>query len=284
MTKSGIGSKKQISKCVLKINSEGYNLKFVSNFDITHFVSNGLKRIHLDKNWGVFIGSFEDNKLHRHYAIQLSIGIDKNVKVIDAEAREYVAEHLIIQDHVLHRLECKGNHILILFNPFSRLGHYIQNQMNVSIGPLELNWISQIKDSAKKYLEGTMSFDALINDLLITWSKIDCLCDHVYHITDVRIAKALSYIEDHEDRIIPVNEIAEGVNLSVDRFLHLFKSTTGMSYRRAQLWNKTQRSLSDLRIHSITETAYRHGFSDSAHYTRTFKENFGFSPKFISKI
>lgn len=47
-----------------------------------------MKKIHLDKNWGVFVGSFEDNKLHRHYAIQLSIRIHDEIKVIDSKGKE----------------------------------------------------------------------------------------------------------------------------------------------------------------------------------------------------
>lgn len=243
-----------------------------------------MKKIHLDKNWGVFVGSFEDNKLHRHYAIQLSIRIHDEIKVIDSKGKEFIGEFLAVKDNELHRLECSGDHILILFNPFSTLGHYIQNQIRDSIEILELDWSKEIKTWAEMVISDHMSFDELIDKLNTIWKQLDCSCENENHVSDLRIAKAIAYIEKHSLKIISVNEIAEHVNLSTDRFLHLFKNVTGMNYRRAQLWNKIQGSLPDLREHSITETAYKNGFSDSAHYTRTFKENFGFSPKFISKI
>ncbi|NVK52191.1 MAG: AraC family transcriptional regulator [Flavobacteriaceae bacterium] len=40
-------------------------------------------------------------------------------------------------------------------------------------------------------------------------------------------------------------------------------------------------SLKRKRKNWITETAHTFGFSDSSHYTRTFKETFGVTPKFL---
>jgi AraC-like DNA-binding protein len=70
-------------------------------------------------------------------------------------------------------------------------------------------------------------------------------------------------------------------HLSPTRFLHLFKEKTNLNFRRYQLWNKVVKSLPYLIKNSITETAYTFGFSDSSHYTRTFIETFGVTPKFF---
>lgn len=80
----------------------------------------------------------------------------------------------------------------------------------------------------------------------------------------------------------PLPTIAEYCHLSPTRFLHLFKERTNLSFRRYQLWNKLVKSLPYLEKNSVTDTAYAFGFSDNSHYTRTFIETFGVTPKFLS--
>jgi len=103
------------------------------------------------------------------------------------------------------------------------------------------------------------------------------------HFTDERIKKAIKYLEINFDRVISVKEIAEKCFLSESRFLHLFKENTGITYRKVQQWNKVSKSFSMLRNQSLTETAHQFGFTDSAHYSKVFKETFGFNPKLIQK-
>ncbi len=115
-------------------------------------------------------------------------------------------------------------------------------------------------------------------------NELKCSCEAENHFEDDRIYKAIKFIEKHQERIISLAEIAKVCFLSESRFLHLFKEKTGIQYRRYQLWNKLIKSLPYLKNHSITETAHRFGFADSSHYSRTFKETFGFTPKFISNL
>ncbi|WP_409050310.1 helix-turn-helix domain-containing protein [Sphingobacterium sp. 2149] len=84
--------------------------------------------------------------------------------------------------------------------------------------------------------------------------------------------------------MVSLKEIANICFLSETRFLHLFKEKTNLNFRRYQLWNKLIKSLPYLKEHSITDTAYQFGFTDSSHYSRTFKETFGLTPKFLSSL
>lgn len=243
-----------------------------------------MRKIHLDKDWGLFVGKFENNDLHRHYAIQLSIGIEGGIQITDGNGQVFQNEHWIIKDNIEHQLKSSGNHILILFNPFSQVGHYLQIKGNQAIYELNESWIDEILKMGNKYLNGDFKFEVFIENSRSIINDIDCSCLNDNHVNDDRINKSITYLQTNSERIIPVEEIAGYLNLSVSRFLHLFKVITGMTYRRAQLWNKIQSSLGVLKNQSITETAHQFGFADSAHYSRVFKENFGFSPKFISKM
>ena len=112
-------------------------------------------------------------------------------------------------------------------------------------------------------------------------SEYKCSCEIENHIKDDRIIRVLEFFEENFDRVYSLEEIAKMMHLSPSRFIHLFKEKTGLSFRRYQLWNKIIRSLPYLVTSTITNTAHTFGFTDSSHYSRTFKETFGVTPKFM---
>ena len=99
---------------------------------------------------------------------------------------------------------------------------------------------------------------------------------------DPRIRTALDFLQDELPETIPVARLAEMAKLSSDRFMHLFKEQLGLPVRRYLLWLKLQRAARLLTDGStLTEAAHSAGFSDSAHMSRFFKENFGIQPSFF---
>jgi AraC-like DNA-binding protein len=126
-----------------------------------------------------------------------------------------------------------------------------------------------------------ISHVAALNSVI---TKYDCFCFSAIHKGDERMNLALAYLSDKSDQIVPLIDVADHCNLSSSRFLHLFKEQTGITYRRAQLWNKLMKGITQFGKMSLTEIAHYSGFSDSAHFSRTFKENFGFSPRDFIKI
>lgn len=97
----------------------------------------------------------------------------------------------------------------------------------------------------------------------------------------ISIAKAVSYIENHFQENINLNDLAEIAGLSVRHFNRIFKEnykTTPISYilrLRIQyaclLLRKSKSRISDI--------AYESGFDDSNYFTRQFKSIIGCSPK-----
>lgn len=118
----------------------------------------------------------------------------------------------------------------------------------------------------------------LISQIL---SEYQCTYESENHLDEQRIINAIKYMDTNFEKVLSLEEVAEKCFLSPTRFLHLFKEKTDLTFRRYQLWNKIIQSLPFLVKNSITETAYKFGFSDSSHYTRTFKETFGVTPKFL---
>jgi AraC-like DNA-binding protein len=73
--------------------------------------------------------------------------------------------------------------------------------------------------------------------------------------------------------------LAAHAGLSVSRFQHLFKATTGVTVRRFRLWARMRRAIGmTVAGATITHAALEAGFSSPAHFSTAFREMFGMAP------
>ena len=240
--------------------------------------------IHIEPNFGVFIGSFDNNKIHQHYAIQWSIALGEPIEIIDEVNNSSFEESVLIKSNVLHQFRCSSHHLLLLFSPISQIGHLLQQQSSTDIVEYRSELSKKMQSLGIDYIERKQSFSDFISSIKKAFKEFSSNYSNNNQIEDDRIAKALKFLEQNTDRVIPANELAKYCYLSESRFLHLFKEKTNITYRQAQLWIKISQSIPKLFTQKITETAYEFGFTDSAHYSKVFKQNFGFSPKVFSKL
>ncbi len=96
---------------------------------------------------------------------------------------------------------------------------------------------------------------------------------------DERIVKAIKYIRSTEGMTANVEQVATHVNLSVPRFTQLFRSVTGISLRRFKIWYRMYLAIEKIaKGESFTDAAFSAGFSDYAHFSRSFSEMGGVAP------
>lgn len=101
-------------------------------------------------------------------------------------------------------------------------------------------------------------------------------------VTDVRIVRAVAYINSHLDEPITLDDVAKEVFLSPSRFRHLFVEQTGMGLRPYVLWRRFLRAWELLVTgESVSTAAHGAGFADSAHFARTSRLTFGFPPSLL---
>ncbi len=234
---------------------------------------------------GYLLGEISDNVDHKHYAIQMIVSLGGKF-VIQSQSKKYHSKSLLVKSQVTHQLNCLGQQVLIiLINPASKLGHLL-NKHHGSKKVQEMNdeLIKSIKQTALNWNQGRISnleFIDAMDKIAEQYSKNYADC---FKQIDKRIVSALNLLRGNTASILPLETIAAQVYLSPSRFIHLFKNETGITYRRMQLWNKLMSSIDDISsYHNITDLAHAHGFSDSAHYSRTFKQTFGLSPKSLIK-
>lgn len=234
--------------------------------------------------WALFIGRFYDNVLHQHYALQISLAPNKSIHVKDFYNNQRSYSQCFINSSIPHQFQSSEICLIILINPLSCIGHHLFNKYSkLEIVNLHEDF-NNLSVFFSAYISGELTFQNFVDEVTLSLKQFERRLEHDDYLLDDRIYTAIQYLEKHFDRTVSLEEIAVFCHLSPSRFLHLFKEKTALNFRRYQLWNKLVKSLPYLKEHSITETAYQFGFSDSPHYTRTFKETFGLLPKFLKMI
>jgi AraC-like DNA-binding protein len=168
------------------------------------------------------------------------------------------SEVLLINISREHQLN-QGEWINILVDPDSELSDIIKKRL-----------------SEKAYLINNET--ELIEKLAKGLSKVS-------NNLRAEIKNAITLIKSH-DHNCKIDEIAQQVGLSPDRFRHLFKEELGITFKNYIKWQKIRRAFT-LKLANqemtMTQIAHDSGFSDQAHMSRVIKENFGHTPKFLSK-
>lgn len=99
---------------------------------------------------------------------------------------------------------------------------------------------------------------------------------------DPRVAKVVQLIKNSVAENLPVDTLAQQVNLSVPRLAELFRQQVGIPIRRYRQWHRLYvTAIGVAQGHTITEAAITAGFTDSSHFTHTFRTMLGLKPSVI---
>lgn len=83
-----------------------------------------------------------------------------------------------------------------------------------------------------------------------------------------------------EAEAVSLDVLAVSVGVSPSRFMHRFTTSVGVPLRPYVLWLRLQCGAGELaRGRSVADAAHAAGFSDSAHFTRTFRRMIGVTPR-----
>ncbi|MDH0647544.1 helix-turn-helix domain-containing protein [Pseudomonas sp. GD03858] len=95
-------------------------------------------------------------------------------------------------------------------------------------------------------------------------------------VLDPRLAKALARIRAMDEQTLPAAALAREASLSLSQLERLFSGSLGLSVRRLVLWQRLRLALQRaLTGDSLTEAAMAAGFADSAHLSRSLRQQFG---------
>ena len=222
-------------------------------------------------------GSSFDTASHNHHSLQLVWCKNDSPSKLNCSL---ISGATVIDSNVEHQLELSEGWVLLI-EPKSNLGLELSSKLAgepIRSFPVS-NYIST--ESSTQTDDISQILASLFNELELT---TQFLLSNEISVKDRRIRQLIEELNKciHSDCVKPASwrasEVANQLALSESRFLHLFSEELGITWRSYLLWRRMMCAIQALvNNQSATEAAHLAGFSDSAHLSRTFRNNFGMS-------
>lgn len=247
---------------------------------------NALHKMFIWNGVVVYSGFSSDTGPHKHHALQITFSLDKSfsMKVSHQDYIQY--EAIIVASNKSHVFESQnGNYLFIYLDPNTIEAKCITQYVLRDKESLGIDK-SDFYDSLKWFyqsINSTKPCEQIRFDLNILLQKLFG-CKPLIDPGEPRIEQVKSIINKNLSEICSIKEMADHVNLSESRLIHLFKEHMGLPIRKFILWNRIKQAIEELsKGGNLTQIAYSTGFSDSAHFSKTFSSMFGISPSEIFK-
>ena len=223
--------------------------------------------------WGP--GSWTD--LHRHHCVQLVMALDGTLRFRQWQRQRWTtSDAVLVRADAWHEVNARGSTVLIAFvDAESELGVALAARTASDVAPIPpatvAEWRRQLGDPA-----------SLTADRVEPWVTETLLRERLPPSIDHRIKRVLRDLPNRlaEADAVSLDAVAASVGLSPSRFLPLFTTSVGVPLRPYVLWLRLQCGARELaRGKSVAEAAHAAGFSDAAHFTRTFRRMIGATPR-----
>jgi len=216
---------------------------------------------------------------HHHGAAELIVALDKPFESDLGQERRHTARSLLIPPNVRHQNSHRDHICPILYLDAEGRDYA---QLTASMATIDgvyrdFTFESRAREVLKRILAEQPSADVCY-DMIHRAIFCDTTAGRIS--LDPRIAAVLKIIRGDPLTNYSADVLAERVGLSTDRMLHLFSEQVGVPVRTYRAWYRLKLA-SKLRFEgrSLTEAAHQAGFTDSSHYTKTFRKYYGATPR-----
>lgn len=232
----------------------------------------------------LYVGRDVAPGLHRHSAAHCAVALGAPLTLRDEAGAETETKGAVFVDaDIAHSISSPGSDIAILFLEKTRFarwsvredaGRHLRPGMFVLDAPPDSRLLAVLAAARRGGIdpaEAAAAKNGILSLVAMESGKREAV--------DPRIEKVLAYIADHADGHPDGATLAALAGLSPGRFQHLFHRHAGMTVRRYLLWCRIRRVI--LAVHegaNLTAAAHDAGFSDSAHFSRTFRTMTGIAP------
>ncbi len=230
-----------------------------------------------------------DNEVHRHAVLQLTFSLEGKAFEVWTEKQGWKeTEAVIIHSNIPHALrnfkgwQCTACTMPDVLQGKTLIEYVLKNEPVQFISADQLSRVIPALNNWKENdAKDLKDFNSTLNQVYDTLLQRPVLQKPV----DERIQQTLQYITQHITESVSAAELAGRVHLSEDRFLHLFKENTGAALRQYIIWQRVALAFKlFLQGKSLKEAAYESGFSDPAHFTRTFVQINGIQPSVYAAL
>lgn len=214
-------------------------------------------------------------------AISLYIALQSPIRIRVDGGLWQTGSVAVVQPYTSHQVACDARHIAVIhIEPESvdsaRLPALLQHRSGVveddQLCDRVWDFYTALSRSGQSGDAPTLDFDALVFGQNLSARSVD-----------PRIARVLERIRADPSSHAPAQHCAAQINLSFSRFLHLFKSEVGVSFRSFRTWKRARSLLHyvmDQRT-TLTDVALGSGYPDSTHFSHSIRQVYGLKPKDI---
>jgi AraC-like DNA-binding protein len=225
---------------------------------------------------GIYIGEDIQTEQHLHHAITIAVSFSEKFH-FESGQQSVFCSGIIIQPNAIRKFinPYKSYVAFIHIDPFCSQGFNLTDKSETfkELSPAQTQNILEI---LRNWFSVNENNEKLTEELIVQIAaKIGIISNTVK--MDSRIVQAIDLIRKSEKSTL--KHVAASNNLSTYRLSHLFKEQTGMSFREFVLYSKLIKSLKAICDNqNFTQSSYSGGFSDQAHFTRTYFKAFGILP------
>ena len=236
-------------------------------------------RVFLSVGCAFYLGPAGDTTPHAHHALQVSVGLDAPFRLRQGAGRWREYEAAIVPADVPHQLDGGWTDLLLLYlEPESAEGHPWLPGSRKRIQALDPAAASAMRAAVRKLVSSSpdeVDVTAVYDELLPSAH----LGSEPRAPLDARVAQAVRRLRASLDARRSLFDLAREVGLSPSRFRHVFRREIGMSAQSYVVWLRIYDACAAVaRGASLSDAAYQAGFSDAAHFSRTFRRTFGLAP------
>ena len=177
-----------------------------------------------------------------------------------------------------------GYHAMFVLEPQYRPVHDFQSKLRLDASDLAVV-ADLIRRMEEEMASRTSGHEAAVVGLLVQlatflsrrYSKIQTFAGRSL----LRVAKVISRLEERYPEPVAVRDLTRLAHMSVNHLLRVFKEATGLSPIQYLIRFRIgkARELLDTTDGTVTEIAYRTGFSDGNYFARQFRKATGFTPR-----
>jgi AraC-like DNA-binding protein len=216
---------------------------------------------------------------HAHHAVQLvwSFG---GPMLLHIGGRTIERRAVLIPANESHSLNASGNEIaLLLLESHAPRGRRLNRAARADPGRELADHLSTIGPPTIGW--STTGAMAWADEIVAALGSPGAVGIEVSSVS----RRAIDHIERGIDGVPRLAEAAAAIGISPTRLTHVFTKEVGVPFRRFVLWTRIKRAVTELQAGGdLTRAAVAAGFTDAAHFSRTFRAMFGLSPSLVLPV
>lgn len=222
----------------------------------------------------LYVGDLPPTGWHGHAAPVLLIGLSGRFTLHLEGGRVERCHSALVDAGVQHLLDPCGEQVALMYlEPDSREARSLRQPFAVHGGVI-LDVAIPVRSRS--------AMDAYLHHFDLP-SLLRLRCDPGRPL-DVRVQRSLQWLRHPGEARLGRDGLASGVQLSASHFNHLFRAEMGVSLRSYRVWSQVRLAMAGLATSPrLTDAALHGAFSDSAHFSRMFRQTFGMTPSSVLK-